>query len=299
MKKALLALVFCTSLGVAQAQTDSSAVQAQTDSSTDAAPPVKSYWKVTVGYVTNSVYNGRKDSLNTPYLTPAIGYYAKSGFFADGSLSYLARQGSDGIDLATLEMGYDFTIKNFDGEVMGSKFFYNSNSTNTKSEINSSLSATAGYDFGFIHPGVQGTISFGKSTDYAVAVSLDHAFYAAGDKLVITPTALMNASTQNYYGSYYNKRRYARLRKKVYYDISADVSDASRFKLLDYELSVPVDYTAGKFTLSVVPSFAVPVNPAVITVNIKSSANSATISKTSTEKTENTFYASFQVSYKL
>ena len=288
MKKILLTVVLGAGLHAAQAQDDSTAD----------ATPAKSYGKISLNYLTNSVYNGRKDSLNTPYLTPTIGYYAKSGFFADGSLSYLTRTGSDGIDLATIEMGYDFTIKDFDGEIMGSKFFYNSNSTNTKSEISSSLSASAGYDFGFIHPTLHGSLSFGKSTDYAVAFSLDHAFSVADDKLAITPSFLLNASTQNYYGSYYNSRRYAKLRKKVYYDISADVTDASRFKLLDYEFSVPIDYTVNKFTFSIVPSYAIPVNPAVITVNIKPSATSATISKTNTEKTENTFYASFEVSFK-
>ena len=288
MKKALLTLLLGTLLHTGYAQDDSAA----------AAAPAKSYGKLSVGYLTNSVFNGRKDSLNTPYVTPTLGYYDKSGFFADGALSYLARAGSDGIDLVTLEAGYDFSINNFDGGIMGSKFFYNSNSTNTKSEISGSLSASAAYDFGFIHPSLLASLNFGKNTDYALSFSLDHAFYAADDKLVITPSLLMNASTQNYYGSYYNNRKYAKLRKKVYYDISADVSDAARFKLLDYECSVPIDYTVKKFTFSCIPAFAIPVNPAVVTVNIKASATSATVSKTVTEKTGNSFFATFEVSYK-
>jgi len=289
MKKILLTVVLGATLH---------AVQAQDDSTAETVSTAKSYGRVSISYLTNSVYNGRKDSLNTPYITPTIGYYAKSGFFADGSLSYLARSGSDGIDLATVEVGYDFSIKDFDGEIMGSRFFYNSNSTNTKSEINSSLAASAGYDFGFVHPGLQGSLNFGTSTDYAVSFSLDHAFYAAADRLVITPSLLFNASTQNYYGSYYNNRIYAKQRRKLYYDISADVSDASRFKLLDYEFSIPVDYTVKKFTVSFIPFFAIPVNPAVVTVNIKPSSTAATITRTNTEKTSNTFFASFGLSYK-
>src|SRR5262245_41233230 len=115
MKKLLLTLTLGISLY---------AVQAQSDSTDNTDVPSKSYGKVSISYLTYSVYNGRKDSLNTPYITPTIGYYAKSGFFADGALSYLARSGSDGIDLVTLEAGYDFNIGNFDGEIMGSKFFY-------------------------------------------------------------------------------------------------------------------------------------------------------------------------------
>ena len=105
------------------------AAYAQDDSTKTDASPVKSYGKLTLNYLTNSVYNGRQDSLKTPYLTPTLGYYAKSGFFADGSFSYLTRSGANRIDLATLEMGYDFSAGNFDGEVVGSKYFYNSAST--------------------------------------------------------------------------------------------------------------------------------------------------------------------------
>jgi len=288
MKKALFTLLLGGWLLTGYAQDDSAA----------AAAPAKSYGKLSVSYLTNSVFNGRKDSLLTPYITPTLGYYDKSGFFADGAMSYLARTGIDGIDLVTLDAGYDFSIHKFDGEIMGSKFFYNSNSTNTKSEVSGSLSASAAYDFGFIHPTLQGSLNFGKSTDYAVSFSLDHAFYAANNNLVITPSLLVNASTQNYYGSYYNNRKYAKLRKKVYYDITADVSDASRFKLLDYECSVPIDYTVKKFTFSFIPAFAIPVNPAVVTVNTKASAASPTVSKTVTEKTDNSFFATFEVSLK-
>ncbi|MBS1562866.1 MAG: hypothetical protein JST39_00700, partial [Bacteroidetes bacterium] len=70
------------------------------------------------------------------------------------------------------------------------------------------------------------------------------------------------------------------------------------FKLLDYELSIPLDYTVKKCTFSFIPAFAIPVNPAVVTVNVKASAASATVSKTSTEKLDNSFFATFQLSYK-
>ncbi len=282
-----------TTLYTVHAQDDSTAVK----TSEVKTPPLKSYGKLTLNYLTNSVYNGRQDSLKTPYLTPMLGYYAKSGFFVDGSFSYLTRSGSNRIDLATIDMGYDFSAGNFDGEVMGSKYYYNSASTNVKSEISSSLAASAAYDFGFIHPTLLGTLNFGKSTDYALMFSLDHAFYAAHDNLVITPTVLMNASTQNYYASYYNNRKY-KVKKKTYLEINADVAQASKFKPLDYEFTMPVDYTVKDFTFSFLPSFAIPVNPAVVTVTAKASAGSATITRTATEKTSNVFFCAFEVSYK-
>lgn len=290
MKRMLLTMLLGGTLCAAFAQEDSS--------KTTEKAPVKSYGKLTMNYLTNSVYNGRQDSISTPYLTPTLAYYAKSGFFVDGSLSYLTRSGSGRIDLTTFDMGYDFTIGKFDGEISGSKFFYNSNSTNTKSSQTGSLSASAAYDFGFIHPSLLGAINFGSATDYALTASLDHAFYAAGDNLVITPTVLLNAGTRNYYSAYYNQRKYAKLRKKVYYDINADVSGAAQFQALDYEFTVPIEYTVKSFTFSFLPSYAMPVNAAVITVNVKSSATSATVSKTTRENISNTFFAAFEVAFK-
>jgi hypothetical protein len=262
--------------------------------------PPPSYGKLSLNYTTNSVYNGRKDSVAIPYITPVIGYYTQSGFFIEGSFSWLPASGSR-IDLFSMETGYDFSVNHFDGEIVASKNFYNGKSTNVRSEIQGGLGATAGYDFGFIHPSVQGQLNFGRSTDYTASFGLDHSFYLANDRLDITPSFLMNASTENYYGNYYSKRKYAGLKKSAgggaYYDITADLSDATRFKLLDYEFSVPVRYTVKSFTFGFTPFYALPVNPAVVTVTVKSS-NGGSASRAFTEKTGNSFYTSFEISYK-
>ena len=94
---------------------------------------------------TNAIYLGRKDSLPTPYLSPTIGYYHKSGAFIEGSLSYLTRSTDARVDGGSLRAGYDFSVGNFTGEAAAEKNFYNSNSTNVKSEIKASLSFMADY----------------------------------------------------------------------------------------------------------------------------------------------------------
>src|SRR5262249_19292546 len=151
------------------------------------------------------------------------------------------------IDAFIVEAGWDFSIGDFDGEVNAAKNFYNSNSTNVKSEISGSLGVTAGYDFGFIRPSVEGTLDLGnKFTDYALTLGLEHTFEAAKDKFEITPSFFLNESTQNYYGNYYSKRRYKRKTKAgvpVTYKVSADLADVSKFKPMDYEFTVPIEYT--------------------------------------------------------
>jgi len=275
--------------------------QEKEDSASNPEPP-KSYGKFSFSYLSNSVFNGRKDSVTTPYLTPTIGYYDKSGFYITGALSYLSSAAASRIDLFNIEAGYDFNINKLDGEVTAFKSFYNSNSTNVKSEVSGGFASSFGYDLGFIHPTLMGGINLGKSTDFMGAFSLDHSFYAAEDKLEIVPSFLVNASTQHYYGNYYANRRYAKLKRKngagIYYDVTADLTDASRFKVLDYEFSMPINYTVNKFTFGLTPAFALPVNPATVTVNLKPSIGTNTISKTFTEKLENSFFCTFEVSYK-
>jgi len=262
--------------------------------------PLKSYFSASLSYLTNAVYNGRKDSVATPYITPTIGYYDKSGFFIDGSLSYLARSGSSRIDLYTVEAGYDFYLGNFDGEISANKTFYNSQSTNVKSEIKGTVFASGGYDFIYVKPTVEAGINFGDKTDYLFAFGLEHTFYQANDKLLITPTVRGNGSTQNYYGSYYNKRKLVTRKKNpgVTYDLTAEVEDASKYKMLDYEFSLPVSYSLKKFTFSLIPVYVLPVNPSLITVQLVPLNGGNTITKSNAEVISNTFYCSFGVSYK-
>jgi hypothetical protein len=294
MKKITLTILCSICLGVVFAQ--------DKEDTTSSATPPKSYGKISISYLNNSVFNGRKDSAITPYITPTIGYYDKSGFFITGALSYLSSAATSRIDLFNIEAGYDFNISKLDGEVTAFKSFYNTNSTNVKSEVSGGFAGSFGYDLGFIHPTLMGGINLGKSTDYTAAFSLDHSFYAADDKLEIVPSFLVNASTQHYYGNYYANRKYAKLKKKngtgIYYDITADLTDASRFKILDYELSMPINYTVNKFTFGLTPAYALPIDPATVTVNLKPSIGNNTISKTFTEKLENSFFFTFEVSYK-
>lgn len=267
---------------------------------TPAKPAIKSYWSANISFLSNSVYNGRKDSSATPYFTPTIGYYDKSGFFIDGSLSYLPKQGDSRIDLFTIDAGYDFDIGNFDGEFAASKFFYNSKSTNVKSQVTGSVNFSGGYDFVYIKPLLEAGINFGTNPDYLLGFGLEHTFYANKDRLRITPTFMANGSTQNYYGSYYNKRKVGGKRKNagVVYDVTASVEDASSFKMLDYQFSLPVLYTCKKVSFSFIPAYVIPVNPAIVTVQLKPENGGNTITRKSAETISNSFYFSIGMSYK-
>lgn len=238
--------------------------------------------------------------MRLPYLTPSLTYYHKSGLYVSGGVSYLAASGSSRIDLSYIDAGYSFSVNNFEGQVSATKYFYNSQSTNVNADVKAGLDLYAGYDFGFIKPSAEATINFSKLTDYILTLGLEHSF-EAGDQFEITPSVFMNAGTQNAYNSYYSQRRFAVRKKKagarsVVYDINASVEDAAAFKILDYECSLPVNYTLHHFTFNVTPSVALPVHPAIIQYSVKTAAGNSR-SVTYTESLQNSFYWSAGVTF--
>lgn len=261
-----------------------------------------SHFEAELSYVNDNVYLGRKDSVAIPYMSPRIGFFHKSGFFSDLSLGYMTSAGEMRIDMAALDAGYSFETGNYEGTVTATKYWYNSNSTNVKAEMQGSVSYYHSYDFGFIRPSMELSLNMGNKADFAGAFGLSHSFYVLDDNLEFTPTFTANASTQNYYSDYYKKRRYSKPRKgKTPLTgtalVSGEVQNAAAFKFLDYELSLPVSYEAGRFTFSVTPVYAIPVSPEQILVTTR--FNNATVSsKMHTEQIENSFFCTFGMLYK-
>jgi hypothetical protein len=296
-------------VGVDSLKVDSSAVDVL-HKAVDAAPIAdatsatkkRSYLMAGLSYMNDNVYLGRKDSVVLPYLTFDLGYYFKSGFFIDGAVNYLASSSQSRIDAVSISGGYSFTSKNYSGEASASKYFYSSQSTNIKSTVKSSVSYFNSYDFGFITPTLTAFLDFGKKTDVGGIFGLEHTFYALDDKLDFTPTFNVNVSTLNFYNNYYKTKRYTTTRKNKapvtgVAKITGIVQNASTLKVLDYELSLPVEYQLGKFALNVNPVYAFPLNPSVVQVTT-TKANNTSTSKLVTEKIENTFFITVGVTYK-
>ncbi|MBC7694678.1 MAG: hypothetical protein H7141_04440 [Burkholderiales bacterium] len=253
-----------------------------------------SYFKASTSYLTNSVYGGRKDSLATPYITPVIGYYNKSGFFVEGSLSYLVATEDSRIDLFTLETGYDFTISDkLSGGIYGSKYFYNNSSTSVRSESKGGLGGSLTYDPGAIIFSGGLDLSFASKTDIFISGSLAHGFYFGdkGNEWSISPTVAVNLGTQNFYQDYIKNRKFKGGRRGRGGDKSGNstvqTKSSNNFGVLDYELSLPITYDGNKWGTFFTPTYAIPQNP----VSFASSTGSGYV----TEKLENSFYAEFGV----
>lgn len=268
----------------------------------DKKDSIPSYFKLSAGYLSNAVYNGRKDSMVLPYITPSIGYYNKSGLYISGSVSYLAAASENRIDLFALEAGYNFNISNnISADINGSKYFYNNSSTSVSSEMKGSLGGDVSYDPGIISLNAGVYLSFASKTDVFFSGAIAHGFYF-GDKenaWSITPGIATNLGTQNFYQAYIKNRKYAiagsgrgRSRSGARNGGGATISTINvtgyqKFSVLDYELSLPVTYDGKKWGISFIPTYAIPQSPVASTL-----PNGSVYIM---ENLENIFYAGFTV----
>src|SRR5450432_4488935 len=266
----------------------------------DSTAPTPSHFALNVVYESNDVSNGRKDSTVIPLLTPEISYIFKSGFEIDLSVGYNIHETSPQVNQYTLDGSYSFNPGNYSGSVTLSGFLYSKQSGSTTAEQRGSLEYDNSYDLNFIQPGLNLTWTFNNGVpDYKASFSLQHEFDIGN--LSITPTATMNAATQNAYNSYYQNRRFSIPRNDgkpplpVNVTLSGEVLNADKFQILDYEFSAPVSYTAGNWTFNFTPTEALPVNPADIKATLTVDNNSK--SYTYKEKLPNTFYFSLEVTY--
>ena len=251
---------------------------------TDSIPAVKSSFVVGLKYLSNNVYMGRVDSANIMYLCPSIGYYHKSGLHVAASLSYQLDAGINKIDAFSLEGGYDFSItQDFKGGLSVEKYFFDMNSIALNSVNNFGVVSNFSYDLSVVTLNAGAGLAFNDKTDIITEVGLTHTFEI--DKIEIEPSFKLNAGTQNYYNSYLiagkshltgnsghgkgigsiknvGNGKSTTTTTATTPASTFTVVEASAFKILDYEISVPVSYTLHNFKFDLVPTYAIPVNPA-------------------------------------
>ncbi|WP_316829261.1 hypothetical protein [Pedobacter aquatilis] len=258
-----------------------------------------SYWLGSVDYLSNAVYNGRKDSVAIPYLSATFGYYHKSGLYLSGSASYLT---SDHVfDLFSIDAGYNWEISDqFSASFNADKPFYNKSSTNIAAGIKASLDAALTYDTDIITAEATFSTVFSKKTDLLLTGALSHLFTAEGKDddtyWGIEPTLTANLGTQHFLDEYKARNN----KRKTISATSSTVSDGGKFQLLDYEFSLPVSYNSRCWSITFSPVYAIPKNPVTSTtiLTVTSAAKTRTQITTDTEQLKNVFYAQLTFDFK-
>ena len=278
-----------------------------------------SIFKVKTSYLSNSVYNGRKDSLEVPYLNFSLKYFNSGGFYAGAGISYLVSSYAQRIDAFNINAGYFKAINdNFDFSVNLSKSIYNSNSVSVISEILGNVSGNVTYTNKFFDISAGAYVMVTPTNpDFNFNLSASHTFNLdPEEQWSIEPAVDVNFGSRHYYGSYISERQ----RKKgkgsssggsggtggggtggggtggggtggggtgsgnPVIDIEKTVValGTDQLKLLDYEISVPLYYRGKKWGFFFIPTYAIPQSPITYETTVKTTitANGNSVSTT-------------------
>jgi hypothetical protein len=242
--------------------------------------------KLSLSYLSNAIYYGRKDTFAIPYITPSLTYHFKNGIYLEGSLSYVATKGEGQINSGGLTLGYDFYSKNekVSGDFYATKYFVSSASTSVNSAIKGALGGLVFYDFNAVTLSGGVDVFFSKKPDIALAFEASHDFlFGKNYNWSVAPSAQINTGSQNFYEDYFTNTRYSiKRRRRITNTQSTVIVVKNNFSVLDYEFSAPIRYDKRKWGLFVTPTYAIPVNP------IKFSLNNGATYKT--EVLSNTLY---------
>ena len=122
---------------------------------------------------------------------------------------------------------------------------------------------------------------------------LSHTFLLFIDNMDMTPTIAAAGSTLHFY-DYYRQRRYTIKKKNKpnqtgIASVTGSVEQASQFRIMDYEATMPVEYSIGKCTLSFTPTYSIPVNASTIDIHTVRD-NGTVLDRTKTEGIGNSFF---------
>jgi len=241
-----------------------------------------SYFDVSVNYISDAVFMGRKDSVTAPYLYPSITYHHKSGFYGSSSFSYLTKSDQSRIDLFLFTAGFDFTANKLFGDFSITKYFFNEESYNVISEVEADVTANLSYDFGFINVSVSASTFFNNnsSSDFFLSSELSQDFISNDQQFQISPTAGIYLGSQNFYEEYYINNRIGSDRgsgngngngsgtgSTVQTITTVSIEESEQFDVMAIEFSLPMWYTNKNLTFSLSPALVIPQSKANIIVD--------------------------------
>ncbi len=266
---------------------------------------IKSYATLKVQYSSDNVFLGRASILKAPYISTSLNYYHKSGLFLKTFTSYLPNGNNSGIDLFSSSLGYHFLANDYYFILGGTKYLFNANSTSVYSSLVGNLFASVNRDFNWMSISAATVLYFSQYTDFNLDITFDHDFYAFNGNLRIAPSIDINIGTQNYFGNYNNIKRFGGGMSQNNMNATGGASgmggmgggsygnnygsQSGNFNVLDYELSIPINYTIHRVNLEFTPVYAIPLNPATI-------QNGQT---SYSENLSSKFYFSFGILYKI
>ncbi|MEP6617318.1 MAG: hypothetical protein ABJA57_12095 [Ginsengibacter sp.] len=168
-----------------------------------------------------------------------------------------------------------------------SKYFYSDGSYAVASELQGNTGTYLSYDLGILKLGGGADILFSPGTDITVNGNLSHSFEISFQKntCTISPTVQVNAGTQTFYRAYYKNRKFSftsggtsgngGVNKSKGHHVGSTNSATNkitfptqnRFGVLDYEISMPIQYESKRWGVYATPTASFPVNLATYAID--------------------------------
>jgi hypothetical protein len=239
----------------------STRAQAQTDS----VQKSKTEFKLGVYYNSNLNYYGRTDSLRSSGVFPLAELWFGKGFYINAAPVFVNNAVSSFEYAGTVATaGYRFDGKD---KISGNIFFvvpiYKDNSELVQSALKGQFTSSFTWNNKVLNITAGGDIKISDNIDFGTTAGLDHLFRfepGNGFVLVIDPSAYVYAGTQRFSKTYYKKSSFL-----FFPGVEQQVTESvNQFKILSYEISMPVVLAKGKFQLIANPAYVIPQNLVVV-----------------------------------
>lgn len=249
-------------------------IASQNDEITTQNEMGESYFSAEINFISDAVFMGRKDSIAAPYLYPSVEYHHKSGFYTEGSFSYLTKENESRIDLVLISLGFDFTINKLFGDISVTKYFFNENSYNVISQVEADITASLIYDLDVINVALTASTYFNNNSgsDFFLSPNLSHDFITSNHKFQFSPTVSIGFGSQNFYKEYFINNRLGSGNGQFNGDpananTTITFQENEEFNLMAIEFSMPMWYTNNSFTFLFLPTYVIPQSEAQILID--------------------------------
>lgn len=226
---------------------------AQQDSAT--APKIQ--FKISASYNSRLHYFGRTDSLGSTGFYPMAELFLGENWYVSAAPVFVHNSVA-GMDYAgtVTTLGFLKTTNQAITHLYVLKPFYTTESSLVQSALKGQAGASVTLLSQIANLTVGGDAKYSDRVDFGAQASLDHLMQKAVGRsiFIVDPTITVNAGTQHLLTTYRQKKGILLPREEV---VS---KERTAFRLLAYELSLPIIFNQGKMQVSATPAYVVPQN---------------------------------------
>ena len=238
---------------------------AQADTATANTSKHRAQFKIGVYYNSHLNYYGRTDSLRSSGVFPLAELWLGKGFYINAAPVFVNNEVS-GFDYAGTVATVGYRLNKNDKFIANTFFvkpIYKDNSGLVQSALKGQLSSNLTWMNTVLNITAGGDLKWSENLDYGASAGVDHIFRfrpGKGFVIVVDPSAYVFAGTQRFSKTYYKQSNFLFL-PGAQQEVTEQVD---QFKLLSYELSIPMVIAKGKFQFIINPAYVVPLNLVVV-----------------------------------